>query len=109
MARNFHQRRRRPGRRPPAHFQGQAHKPSARPQGFTPPGWKQFANVVLPFQGRDKRLFFNDLGDWVALAAGVVGALLGWTILGPIGAIAGLCAGVMLCGRAMEDGRYVRR
>jgi hypothetical protein len=109
MARNFHQRRRRPGRRPPAHSKGQSHKATARPRGFTPPGWRQFSNVVLPFKGRDKRLFFNEVSDWIAVAAGLVGALLGWSLLGPIGTIVGLCAGVMLCGQAMEDGRYIRR
>ena len=109
MPRNHHQRRRRPGRRPPAHFKGQTPTPSARPRGFTPPGWRQVCNAVLPYRGREKRRFFNEVGDWLAVAAGLVGAVLGWAVLGPIGAVVGLAAGVSLCGKAMEDGRYVRR
>ena len=109
MPRNHHQRRRRPGRRPPAHFQGYNHNPAARPQGFTPPGWRQVANIVLPFRGPAKRQFFNEVGDWVAVVAGLVGAVLGWSALGLFGAIGGLVAGVSLCGKAMEGSRHIRR
>ena len=109
MPRNHHQRGRRPGRRPPAHFKGYSRKPDTRPQGFTPPGWRQVANVVLPFHGPAKRQFFNEVGDWVAVFAGLFGAVLGWSALGVIGAIGGLIAGVSLCGQAMEESRHIRR
>ena len=74
-----------------------------------PPGWRQVANVVLPFHGPAKRQFFNEVGDWVAVFAGLVGAVLGWSALGVIGAIGGLVAGVSLCGQAMEGSRHIRR
>ena len=105
---NPHRRRRRPGRRPPGRYSGLPPSPP-RPRGFTPPGWRQACDLVLPFRGRDKRLFFNRIGGGIAVAAGLFGALVGYAVLGLLGAFVGLWAGVTLCGMALEDGRYIRR
>ena len=105
-----HQRRRRPGHRPPNRYSGSGHHPAGpRPQGFTPSGWRQFFNVVLPHKGAGKRRFFNELGDGIALGAGLIGVIIGYAALGLIGAIVGLWVGVTLCGMALEEGRYIRR
>ena len=109
MARNSHGRRRRPGRRPPARYAGYGPTPSARPQGFTPPGWRQLFDVVLPHKGPEKRRFFNEVGGCIAFAAGLFGAVVGYAMLVVFGAILGLGAGVTLCGMALEEGRYIRR
>ena len=62
-----------------------------------------------PHRGRDGRPFFNEVDDGIIAGAGLVGAALGWTDLGLLGAVLGLWAGVSLCGMALEGGRSLRR
>ena len=52
---------------------------------------------------------FNEVDDGIIAVAGLVGAALGWTDLGLLGAVLGLWAGVSLCGMALEGGRPIRR
>jgi hypothetical protein len=108
MSRRPRHRRRRPGRRPPA--MDPAHRPSPPgPKGLTPPGWRQVHDAIPPHRGRDEHPYFREVDDGIIAVAGLVGAALGWTDLGLLGAVLGLWAGVSLCGMALEDGRPIRR
>ena len=108
MSRRPRHRRRRRGRLPPS--RALVHRPSPpRPKGFTPPGWRQVRDAIPPHRGRDKRPFINEVDDGIIAVAGLVGAALGWTDLGLLGAVLGLRAGVSLCGMALEGGRPIRR
>ncbi len=96
MSRRPRHRRRRPGRRPPARAPVHRLSPT-RPQGSTPPGWRQVHDAIPPHRGRDKRPFINEVDDGIIAVAGLVGAALG------------LRAGMSLCGMALEDGQPIRR
>jgi hypothetical protein len=50
---------------------------------------------------RRSRADVNEVGDRFAVAAGLVEAILGRTVLGLVGAVLGLWAGVTLCGMAL--------
>ena len=74
-----------------------------------PPGWRQVHDAVPPHRGRDERPLFHEIDDGIIAVAGLVGAALGWTDLGLLGAVLGLWAGMNLCGMALENGRPIRR
>jgi hypothetical protein len=60
-------------------------------------GLKYLYDLVIPhIRGRDRRRFFNDVSTGLALGFGVLGALLGWGMAGPLGLLLGFGAGVTL-------------
>ena len=109
MARKYpDQPRRRPGRRP-------AHRPPGgpsgpAPRGFTGPGFGQlYARMMPGLAGAEKRQFFNEVSGGVVVAAGLIGAGLGFACLGWIGGILGLSLGITVGGSYVEKQRYYRR
>jgi hypothetical protein len=103
-----HRDRRRPGRRPPHRHSGG--KGSAQPGGFTPRGISAAYRLLMPsLAGPAKRSFFNDLSGGMVNGFGLVGAILAFSWLGPLGAILGLAGGLLAGGWSAEKGRYFRR
>jgi hypothetical protein len=103
-----HRNRRRPGRRPPNRYTGG--NGSARPGGFTPPGFDAAYRLLMPgLSGPAKRAFFNDLSGRTVAGFGLAGAILGLVWLGPLGAILGLGAGLLAGGWFAGKGRFSRR
>ena len=101
------QHRRRPGRRPPRHHGG-GHGPP-RPTGFTGPGFGQLHRWMLPgLEGAEKKRYFNEVSGGIVLAVGLGGLILGLALLGPIGAIVGLGAGVAAGGSLASSNRFYR-
>jgi hypothetical protein len=106
--RHPNRRRRRPGRRPPHRYPGG--NASARPGGFTPRGIDAAYRLLMPgLAGPAKRAYFNGLSDWMVVGFGLGGAILGFVWLGPLGAILGLGAGLVVGGWAADKGRFYRR
>ena len=101
-----HRRRRRPGRRPPHRFRGRSPAPPAR--GFTGPGFKQLYDLVLPWQGRQRKAFFNKISGGLVLACGLGGAALGASGAGPLGAVLGFGLGIATGGVYVETRRCFR-
>jgi hypothetical protein len=72
-------------------------------------GLKHLYDLILPgIRGGDRRRFFNGVSGGVALWFGVLGALLGWGMLGPLGVIFGFGAGVTLGAGFLSKHRYYR-
>lgn len=59
--------------------------------------------------GREKREFFNELAGWLVAGVALGGAILGFALLGPLGAILGLGGGLLAGGWSAEKGRFYRR
>ena len=59
--------------------------------------------------GPAKRAFFNDLSGWMVTGFGLVGAILAFCWLGPLGAILGLAGGLLAGGWSARKGRFYRR
>jgi hypothetical protein len=107
MPRSYPHRRRRPGRRPPNRFSGRLSGPL--PRGFTGPGFKQLYDVFLPMRGRERKAFFNQVSGGLVLGLGLGGALLGFSLLGLLGAPLGFAAGIAAGGACAEGQRFYRR
>jgi hypothetical protein len=105
MSRPQHgRRRRRPGRR--LRYRGNGLPPRS---GFQAHGLKAVYDLLLPHvRGRDRRLFFNDVSFGVALLFGVLGAVLGCSVLGPFGLFIGLGAGMSYGANFLVKNRYYR-
>jgi hypothetical protein len=72
-------------------------------------GLKYLYDLVLPgIRGQDRLRFFNDVSAGMALGFGVLGALLGWGMLGPFGVVLGFGAGVTLGADFLSKNRYYR-
>ncbi len=54
-------------------------------------------------------MFFNDASGGVAIWFGVLGALLGWGMLGPLGVIVGFGCGIVFGASFLTRNRYFRR
>jgi hypothetical protein len=101
-------RRRRPGRRPPNRLSKRFG--SAPPRGFTGRGLGTYYRLLLPsLEGREKRMFFNRASGGLVAGIALGGAVVGYGLLGPLGAILGLGAGLMAGGSTAERGRFYRR
>jgi hypothetical protein len=101
-------RRRRPGRRPPDRYLGGQGR--SQSQGFTPPGLRSFYDVCMPaLKGREKRAFFNRVSGGMVLGSALGAAMIGYSWLGPVGAIFGLGAGIAAGGSIADKGRFYRR
>jgi hypothetical protein len=101
-------RRRRPGRRLPNRYSGRHDPP--QPQGFTPSGFGAFYNILMPgLRGREKRAFFNQVSAWMISGFALGGAMIGYSVLGPLGLILGLGAGIAAGGSTAKKGRFYRR
>ena len=84
-------------------------QPRPAPRGFTGPGYRQLYGWMMPgLAGEEKRHFFNEVSGGVVLAAGVVGAGLGYGLLGWLGGALGLAAGISAGGSYVEKQRYYR-
>lgn len=80
-----------------------------RPQGFSQMGLDEFHKVLLPgFQGPGKREYYNGIARGMAGLAGILGLVLGTSLLGPIGGFFGLGLGLMLASKTAVQGRYYR-
>jgi hypothetical protein len=98
-------RRRRPRRR--LRYRGSGLPP--RSHSFQDFGLKFVYDLFLPtLRGRDRRRFFNRGAEWMALVFGALGALLGFGMLGPLGAFLGLGAGMVLAANFLVRNRYYR-
>ena len=98
-------RRRRPGKR--LRYCGSGLPPrSGSYQAF---GLEAFYDLLIPhIRGRDRRRFFNGVSAGMALWFGVLGALLGWTMLGPFGGVIGFGAGLLLGADSLTRHRFFR-
>jgi hypothetical protein len=106
MGRHYPRRRRsRPRRR--LRYRGNGLPP--RSYSYQDFGLRFFYDLLLPhLRGRDRRLFFNQVSGGMTLFFGVLGALFGWGMAGPIGAIIGLGIGITLGANSLIRDRYYR-
>jgi hypothetical protein len=104
MGRPYHGRWRRRPRR--LRFRGSGLPP--RSHSFQNSGLRAFYDLFVP-RGRPRRLFFNEVSGWMTLMFGALGAIFGWAILGPLGLILGLGAGVALGAEFLTRKGYYRR
>jgi hypothetical protein len=101
-------RRRRRGRRPPD--RPAARRPPSQPGGFTGFGFGPMYRALMPgLRGGEKREFFNRVSSYLIAAIGLVGTLLGYAWLGPLGAVLGLGGGLAAGGAYAEKERFLRR
>jgi hypothetical protein len=81
-----------------------------RPGGFTPRGLDAPHRLLMPgLAGPARRAYFNDLAGGMVAVFGLAVAALAFCWLGPLGAIAGLGAGLLAGGWAAVKGRFYRR
>ena len=100
-------RRRRPGRRPPDRLSRRFD--SSPPRGFTGHGLGAAYRLLLPaLQGHEKRAFFNRIAGGVVAGLALGGASVGYTWLGPLGAVLGFGGGLMAGGALAERGWFLR-
>ena len=72
-------------------------------------GLRHLYNLFPPhIRGRDRRLFFNHVSQGMAIYIGVLGGLLGWVMLGPIGALFGFGTGVAFGASYLTKNRHYR-
>jgi hypothetical protein len=71
-------------------------------------GLRALYDLILP-RGRARRQFFNDVSGGVAIWFGVLGGLLGWGMLGPLGVIVGFGGGLAFGASFLTRNRYYRR
>ena len=80
-----------------------------RSNSFQDFGLWAFYDLLLPhIRGRARRRFFYGACGWLVLWFGVLGALLGWAILGPFGLFIGFGAGVTLGANHLSRNGYFR-
>jgi hypothetical protein len=106
MGRPYHGRRRsRPRRR--LRYRGSGLAP--RPRSYQDFGLGAIYDLIIPhIRGRDRRQFFNWVSGWLALCYGLLGAVFGCGMLGPLGAVIGLGAGLVLGANFLARNRYYR-
>jgi hypothetical protein len=98
-------RRRRPRRR--LRYRGSGLPP--RSHSYQDFGLKHLYDLVLPgIRGRARRRLFNGVSAGLAVWFGVLGALLGWGMMGPFGMVLGFGAGVTLGANFLTRKRYFR-
>jgi hypothetical protein len=97
-------RRRRPRRR--LRYLGGGFPP--RSDSYQDFGLRPLYDLILP-RGRERRLFFNDVSGGMAIWFGVLGGLLGWGMLGPLGVILGFGGGIAFGASFLTRHRYYRR
>jgi hypothetical protein len=104
MGQPYHgRRRRRPRKR--LRYRGGGLPP--RSHSYQDFGLRSFYDLFLP-PGRDRRRFFNGVSGWLALWFGVLGAVFGGAMAGPLGIILGWGAGVALGARFLSRNGYYR-
>jgi hypothetical protein len=106
MGKPYHGRRRRRPRRP-LRYHGSGLAP--RSHSYQHFGLKFFYDLLIHhIRGRDRRRFFNGVSGLMALWFGVLGALLGWAMIGPLGLLLGFGGGASLGARFLAKNRYYR-
>jgi hypothetical protein len=103
MGQPYRGRRRRPRRR--LRYRGSSLPP--RSHSYQDFGLRALYDLVLP-RGRPRRHFFNGVSGLMALWFGVLGAVLGWAMLGPLGLFLGFGGGASLGARFLTRKRYYR-
>jgi hypothetical protein len=108
MSRRYpNRRRKRPGRPPPNRYSGGSCP--VRPNSFQDLGVKTFYDWLLPrMEIRDRRQFFNLVGIGWILGAGLFGAVFGFNVGGPPGAILGGALAMALLTHALRKHRFIR-
>ena len=102
-----HPRRRRSRPRRRLRYRGNGLPP--RSHSYQDLGLRHLYNLFLPhIRGRDRRLFFNRVSEGMAIGFGVLGALLGWGMLGPLGVILGFGGGIAFGASFLTKNRYYR-
>ena len=81
-------RRKRKGHPPPHRYKGGGFL--IRPNSFQDFGFKAIYDWVLPTIGvYNRRRFFNQVGSFIVLGTGVIGAAMGFATAGPVGGVLG--------------------
>jgi len=100
-------RRKRKGRRPPHRYKGDGFP--IRPNSFQNFGLKAIYDLFLPKLGvHNRRRYFNQVGSYIVLGMGVIGAVMGFGIAGPVGAVFGGGAGLALGDHSLKKHRFIR-
>jgi hypothetical protein len=106
MGRHYPRRRR---SRPRRRLRYRGNGLPARSHSYQDSGLRYIYDLLIPhIRGRDRRLFFNRVSGWMALWFGVLGALLGWGMLGPLGVILGFGGGIVFGANFLTKNRYYR-
>jgi hypothetical protein len=98
-------RRRRPRRR--LRYRGSGLAP--RSHSYQDFGLKHLYDLILPgIRGGDRRRFFNGVSGALTIWFGVLGAVLGFGMAGPLGILLGWGAGLVLGAGFLTRNRYYR-
>ena len=108
MSRPYPNRRRKRKERPPPHRYKGGGFP-VRPNSFQDFGLKAIYNLLLPKLGvHNRRSYFNQVGNFIILGMGLFGAVMGFGIAGPIGAVFGGGALLALGDHSLRKHRLIR-
>jgi hypothetical protein len=106
MGQPYHGRRR---RRPRWRLRYRGGGLAPRPGSYQAFGLRYLHDLVLPgIRGGDRRRFFNDVSGGLAVWFGVLGAAIGWGMIGPFGVLLGFGAGVVFGAGYLTRNRYFR-
>ena len=106
MGKNYPRRRR---SRPRRRLRYRGNGLPARSHSYQDFGFRAIYDMLIPrIRGRDRRLFFNRVSEGMAIYFGVLGGLLGWVILGPIGVLFGFGCGIVFGANFLTKNRYYR-
>jgi hypothetical protein len=100
-------RRKRKGRPPPYRYKGGGFP--IRPNSFQDLGLKAIYDLFLPVLGvRNRRIYFNQVGNYIVLGTGAIGAVMGFAMGGPVGAVLGGGIGLALGDHSLRKHRFIR-
>jgi hypothetical protein len=106
MSKPYPDRRRRRPRRRLRHRGGGLPPRSHSYQDY---GLKFLYDLVIPhIRGKDRRRFFNTVSEGMAVWYGLLGAVIGFAMAGPLGVFFGFGAGVVLGAGFLVKNRYYR-
>ncbi len=104
MGKPYHGRRR---RRPQRRLRYRRSGLAPRSHSYQDFGLRFFYDLFAP-RGHGRRHFFNGVSDWMTLWFGVLGAVLGFAMLGLLGVVPGFGAGMVLGAGFLTKKRYYR-
>jgi len=97
----------RKGRPPPHRYEGEGFL--IRPTSFQDFGLKTIYDLFLPKLGvHNRRRHFNQLGSSIVLGMGPFGAVLGFAMADPVGAVLGGGAGLALGDHSLRKQLFIR-